>query len=272
MGERMNNRPLVSVLMAIYNCADTLEEAVNSIINQTYTNWELIMIDDCSSDDTYIRAVEIAKIDSRIKVYRNEKNLTLAPTLNRCLEKATGEYTARMDGDDVCDNCRFEKEVKILNENPQVAVVSCLMNMYDEKGIYGRVSYPEYPQKIDFANNSPICHAGCMMRKNILEELKGYDTSPKVERIEDYDLWIRLYDAGYSAYNIQEYLYSMRNDRKAISRKKYKFRITEYRLKMDMCKKFNLPIKCRLKAYKPLILGLFPSFMYAILQRHKYGD
>lgn len=266
----MKDTPLVSVLMAIYNCEETLEEAVNCIINQTYTNWELIMIDDCSSDGTYVKALEISKKDSRIKVYRNDKNLTLAPTLNKCIDKASGEFTARMDGDDVCDASRFEKEVRFLTQNPEYAVVSCLMNMYDENGIYGKVEYPEKPIKMDFANNSPICHAGCMMRKSILKELGGYDISPKVERIEDYDLWIRLYEAGYKAYNIQEYLYSMRNDRNAISRKKFKFRITEYKLKKDMCKKFNLSFKCKIKAYKPVVLGLMPSFMYSFLQRKKY--
>lgn len=266
----MNKTPLVSVLMAIYNCEDTLEEAVDCIINQTYTNWELIMIDDCSSDGTYQKASDIAKKDSRIKVYKNEKNLTLAPTLNRCIEKANGEYTARMDGDDVCDLTRFEKEVAVLNEHPEFAVVSCLMNMYDDGGIYAKVGFPEYPQKTDFANNSPICHAGCMMRKSVLNELGGYSNSPKVERIEDYDLWIRLYEAGYKAYNIQEYLYDMRNDRNATKRKKYKFRITEYRLKKDMCKKFKLPLKYRIHSYKPLVLGLVPSAVYKMLQTKRY--
>lgn len=266
----MENKPLVSVLMAIYNCQNTLEEAVNCIINQTYTNWELILFDDCSSDNTYQKAIEIAKSDNRIKVYKNEKNLTLAPTLNNCLKVAKGEYIARMDGDDVCDLTRFEKEVNLLNENPEYAVVSCLMNLYDENGIYGKVSYPEFPQKTDFANSSPICHAGCMMRKSVLEQLGGYSNSPKVERIEDYDLWIRLYEAGFKAYNIQECLYSMRDDRNAIKRKKFKFRVTEYHLKKDMCKKFDLPFSCRIKAYKPLILGLVPTSIYTTLHKLKH--
>lgn len=269
-GDIMNKTPLVSVLMAIYNCEDTLEEAVDCILNQTYENWELIMYEDCSSDNTYELAKKLAEKDGRIKVFKNEKNLTLAPTLNECLKKAQGEYTARMDGDDVCDSTRFEKEVDVLNNHKEFAVVSCLMNMYDDEGIYGKVGFPEKPQKTDFANNSPICHAGCMMRKAVLEELGGYSNSPTVERIEDYDLWIRLYEAGYKAYNIQEYLYSMRNDRNAIKRKKYKFRITEYRLKKDMCKKFGLPVKYRIQSYKPLILGLVPSSVYKMLQKKRY--
>ena len=91
----MQNKPLISVIMGIYNCADTLEEAINCIINQTYTNWELIMCDDCSNDDTYKVAQKIASKDTRIKVLKNEKNLTLAPTLNKCLEVVNGKYVAK---------------------------------------------------------------------------------------------------------------------------------------------------------------------------------
>ena len=76
--------PLISVLMGIYNCADTLEEAVQCIIKQTYTNWELILCDDCSTDRTLQIAETLAKRDKRIIVLKNKKNLTLAPTLNRC--------------------------------------------------------------------------------------------------------------------------------------------------------------------------------------------
>lgn len=260
-------QPLVSVLMAIYNCADTLDEAVQSIINQTYTNWELILCDDASSDNTYEKALELAKKDSRIRVLKNERNLTLAPTLNKCIENANGVYTARMDGDDICDPTRFQRQIDFLENHPEFAVVSCLMEMYDEEGVYGIANFVEYPEKIDFAETTQICHAACMMRKNVLDELGGYDVSPRTERIEDYDLWIRMYDAGYKGYNIQETLYSMRDDRNALKRKKFKFRLTEYRLRRDMCKKFNLPLKCRLKAFKPLLLGLIPSFIYARLHR-----
>jgi glycosyltransferase EpsE len=267
----MENKPLVSVLMAVYNCVDTLEEAVDCIINQTYTNWELIMFDDCSTDNTYKKALELSKKDNRIKVYRNDKNLTLAPTLNKCLDKAKGVYTARMDGDDVCDLNRFEKEVEFLNNHFEYAVVSSFMNLYDDNGIYGVVKYNEKPQKEDFAYSSPICHAGCMMRKEVLDKLEGYSNSSKVERIEDYDLWIRLYSAGYKAYNIQESLYSMRDDRNAIKRKKFKFRLTEYRLKRNMCKEFELPFKYKVMAFKPIILGMLPSFLYTALHKRKYN-
>lgn len=265
----MNNEPLVSVLMAIYNCADTLEEAVNCIINQTYSNWELILYDDCSSDNTYEKALELAKRDSRIVVYKNEKNLTLAPTLNNCLKKAKGVYTARMDGDDVCALDRFEKEVEFLDAHLEYAVVSCKMNLFDDKGVYRTIDYLEKPQARDFIYTSQICHAGCMMRREVLEELGGYDCSVEVVRIEDYDLWVRLYKAGYKAYNIQEALYSMRDDRNANKRRKFKFRINEYRLKKQIKKDFKLPFKYSIQVIKPIIIGLLPSFIFNKIHKNK---
>ena len=266
----MDNNPLVSVLMGIYNCADTLEEAVDCIVNQTYTNWELIMCDDCSTDNTYQVACEIAAKDNRIRVIRNEKNLTLAPTLNNCLAEARGEYCARMDGDDRCAVDRFEKEVNYLKCHPEIAVVSCNMALYDENGIYGEVKYPEYPQKEHFVQFSPICHAGSMSRTEVLRELNGYRTDKSVERIEDYDLWFRMYSMGYKAYGIQETLYSMREGRNAIKRKKLKYRVTEYNLRKKAFKEFNLPKKYCLDIIRPLIIGLTPSFVYSIIHRNKY--
>ena len=266
----MSDAPLISVLMGIYNCADTLEEAVDCIIDQTYSNWELIMCDDCSVDNTYKKAQEISKKDSRIKVIKNAYNMTLAPTLNNCLSVAKGKYCARMDGDDICDKDRFEKEIAVLENNTDYAVVSCGMRFYDENGVYGEIINPEFPCEADFVQRSPICHAGCLMRTDVLRKMGGYSNSKEVERIEDYDLWIRMYKQGYKAYNIQNCLYSMREDRAAIKRKKFKFRITEYRLRKRACKDFNLPLRYRVVAIKPIIIGLLPSFLYTFIHRSKY--
>jgi glycosyltransferase EpsE len=268
----MDKKPLVSVLMGIYNCADTLEEAVDCIVNQTYDNWELIMCDDCSSDNTNEVAERIAQKDNRIKVIKNEKNLTLAPTLNHCFEEAKGEYIARMDGDDICDNNRFEREVEVLNNHPEYAVVSCGMRFYDENGVYGEIINPERPKGEDFVRQSPICHAPCMMRADVLIAVGGYSNSKEVERIEDYDLWVRMYAEGYKAYNIQEPLYSMREGRDAIKRKRFKFRVTEYKLRKRVCKQFNLGWKDRIIAFRPILIGFMPPFVYSAVHRKKYKN
>ena len=104
----MENKPKISVIMGIYNCAETLDEAVNSILGQTETNWELIMCDDGSTDNTYVIAEKyVQQYPNKIVLIRNDKNRGLNYTLNRCLKKAKGKYIARMDGDDLSLSERF---------------------------------------------------------------------------------------------------------------------------------------------------------------------
>lgn len=259
--------PKVSVIMGIYNCADTLEEAVNCIINQTFSDWELIMCDDCSSDETYKVAQRIAEKDKRIIVLKNDKNLTLAPTLNKCAKEAKGKYLARMDGDDICSCDRFQKEVDILNNYSQYSLVSCQMELFDDNGVYRVVSHEDLPTPKDLIKCSQFCHAGCMMKKDAFDSVGGYSESMDYKRVEDYDLWARMYQAGYKGYNIQEPLYSMRDDRNAISRRTFQNRKNEIRVKKNIMKWFNLPAKNYLYVVIPMLKMITPTFVYKVLHK-----
>ena len=259
--------PTVSVVMGIYNCAKTLEEAVNCIINQTYTDWELIMCDDCSTDDTYAVAEGLAEKDSRIVLLKNEKNLTLAPTLNKCIDHAKGKYIARMDGDDLCTADRFEKEITVLENNPDIAVVGCNMDLFDENGTYRTVYYNENPTLANLVKTSQFCHASCMMRAEVIKELNGYDISEKCKRVEDYDLWVRLYAAGYKGYNIQESLYSMRDDRGAKKRRNFKNRLNESKVMKRAFKIAKMPFYKYPLVYVPIIKFFMPNFIYKIAHK-----
>ncbi len=131
--------PKISVIMGIYNCQDTLVEAIDCIVKQTEEDWEFIMCDDGSYDNTYAIALEYEKkYPKKIIVLRNESNLGLNATLNKCLSVAKGKYIARMDGDDRCAPNRFEIEVKVLDNNPDIAIVSSDMQFFDETG-YGDI-------------------------------------------------------------------------------------------------------------------------------------
>lgn len=265
----MEDRPLVSILMGIYNCAGTLEDAVACIKNQTYDNWELILCDDASADDTKQTAQKLVQEDKRIRLIGNKKNMGLAYSLNRCLELAAGEYVARMDGDDLCGPTRLEKEARVLQGHPEYAVVSTWMDIFDENGFYGERRYTPSPGVEDLLRHSPFCHAASMMRKDVLLQLNGYRTQKDALRVEDYDLWARLYQAGFRGYNIQEFLYSMRDDRNAIKRRKFRFRLNEYRIKKEICRSFHLPVKDRLLAFRPIIVGLTPEFIYTRLHKKR---
>lgn len=260
-------KPLISVLMGIYNCADTLEEAVQCIINQTYNNWELILCDDCSTDQTLEIAKQLAEKDKRIIVIKNERNLTLAPTLNHCLQIARGKYIARMDGDDLCAEDRFEKELSFLESHPEYALVSCQMNLFDNVGVYRTIVHSSNPQKEEWVKKSQFCHAGCMMRTKVLQELNGYSELSTRKRVEDYDLWIRMYAMGYRGYNLQEVLYDMRDDRNALHRRTYQNRINEVRVKYNACKSLKLGKKYYLWVISPILKWLVPSSFYKMMHK-----
>ena len=258
----------ISVIMGIYNCADTLSEAIDSIISQTYTDWELIMCDDGSTDNTYKIALKYKeKYRDKITLLKNDKNLGLNETLNKCLSVANGKFIARMDGDDICSPLRFEKEINILEIEHDVSIVSTDMEFFDESGVWGKISHPEYPTPKDFMYGSPFCHAPCMVRKEAFDAVKGYSVDKKLLRVEDYHLWLKMYKAGFKGKNIHTCLYSMRDDRNAYNRRKFKYRINEAYVKYLSVKELDLPAIGYVYALRPIIVGLLPKPIYKILHK-----
>ena len=259
----------ISVLMGIFNCADTLEQAVKSIQNQTYTNWELILCEDGSTDNTYEAARTLAEKDSRIVLLRNGKNLGLNATLNRCFSVATGEYIARMDGDDDCLPDRFEKQLAILENQPDIAIVSTDMILFDETGEWGRATIPEFPTPEQVVTGTAIHHAPVMLRKTAMEEVGGYTEHRRMLRVEDVNLWIKLYAAGYRCRNLPEPLYRMRNDQNALNRRKYRYRVNSVYVRLQGCRMLKLGIKSYLKAFRPMINGLVPARVRQLLRKRQ---
>ena len=249
----------ISVIMGIYNCAETLPQAVQSIMNQSYEKWQLIMCDDGSTDNTLQVAASLAKQDSRIKLLRNKKNRGLNYTLNHCLKYASGDYIARMDGDDESLPERFEKQLNYLETHPDYSIVSSSMILFDESGNWGQTKMPEYPHSGDLIKGTAICHAPVMMRKECMDKVAGYTIDRRMLRVEDVNLWIKMYAAGYRCYNIQEPLYRMRNDKKALSRRKYIYRINSTFVRIQGCKTLDLPAVYYLYAFKPMIIGMIPA-------------
>ena len=257
----------ISVLMGIYNCAATLVQAVASIQNQTYKNWELILCDDGSTDNTYEVAQALASSDGRITLLRNEKNLGLNITLNRCLAVANGEYIARMDGDDDCLPERFEKQVAFLENHPKFQIVSSSMILFDESGEWGQAVSREYPEPEDIIARTAFCHAAVLMKKACMDAVGGYTVDPRMIRVEDVNLWIKLYAAGYRGYNIQEPLYRMRNDQAALNRRKYKYRVNSTYVRLQGCKLMKLGPKSYIKSFTPMIVGLVPARLRQMIRK-----
>ena len=260
----MNYR--VTIISGIYNCADTLDESVGSILDQTYQEWKWVLCDDGSTDDTYQIAKKYADQYENIVLIQNDSNQGLNYTLNHCLQYADTEYVARMDGDDISLPDRLEKEVRFLDEHPEYAVVSTGMFYFDEKGTFMQRIPKEHPALHDFPKRTPFCHAPCMVRKEVLDAVEGYTISEKLLRVEDYHLWIKMYAKGFKGYNIQEALYMMRDDREAYHRRQFKYRVNEARVKMIAVKELGLPFTSNIYALRPLLVGLLPEGLYKKLR------
>jgi glycosyltransferase involved in cell wall biosynthesis len=199
--------PLISVVMSVYNGEKYLREAVDSIINQTFTDFEFIIINDGSTDDT--RAILESYTDDRI-VLLHQENIGLTKSLNKGLVLAKGKYFARQDADDISHPARFEKQVAYLEENPDCLVLGTWMDVIDEKGLkYNVFKYPVDFQEILEAMKTydPIGHGTIMARTNILLENNGYNE--KFYYAQDYDFWMRLSEVG-ELRNLPDELYSLR--------------------------------------------------------------
>lgn len=260
--------------MGIYNCEATLRDAVQSILEQTYTDWEMVMCDDGSSDYTYEIAEEYVKrYPERFVLLRNESNQGLNFTLNKCLSVAKGAYIARMDGDDISLPSRFEREVSFLDSHPEFAIVSTPMISFDEAGEWkrGKTSIPE-PQIRDFVFHPPFhCHAPCMIRREAYMAVGGYTVDKRLLRYEDCNLWYKLYSAGFRGYNLSEPLYMMRDDRNAYKRRTIESRLRAVYVQWTGFRMIHMPLKYYpylvVEFVKNLLIVLMPEKVYQKLHR-----
>ena len=209
----------VSVLMPVYNSSSFIKEAVESILNQTYTNFELLIYDDHSTDNT-IELVEGYK-DSRITLFRKDKNTGYTNSLIMGITKSTGKYIARMDSDDISDLKRFEKQVNFLEANPEYGIVGSQLKTIATDEASQVWSYPATDEDIRLHTiiDSPFAHPSVMIRKDVLDKHElSYDAS--FEPSEDYKLWVDLLKVTKGA-NINEVLvYYRLHKNQTISTKK----------------------------------------------------
>ena len=199
--------PLVSILMPIYNTAPYLREAMDSMLAQTFTDFELIVLNDCSPDN----AEEILDTydDSRIVRYKGEKNAGLSNVLNVGIEMAQGKYIARMDSDDISLPQRLQVQVDYLENHPEVDLVSVGMRLFGAKeGTWIRELNPE-KVKIEALFHSPVLHASSVWKKDAFEK-QGLRFRQEMVPAEDYDLWVRAMLKGLKLVNLPEVLYEYR--------------------------------------------------------------
>lgn len=199
--------PLVSILMPVFKTAPYLREALDSMLSQTFADFELIVLNDCSPDN----AEEILDTydDSRIVRYKGEQNAGLSNVLNVGIGMARGKYIARMDSDDISLPQRLQVQVDYLDKHPDVDFVSVGMRLFGAKeGIWIREINSE-KVKIEALFHSPLLHASSVWRKDAFEK-QGLRFRQEMVPAEDYDLWTRAMLKGLKLVNLPEVLYEYR--------------------------------------------------------------
>ena len=200
------NNPAISVIMTAYNTEKYIKEAIESILNQTFKDFEFIIVDDGSTDNTRLIIEEYAKKDRRIKILYNKKNLGIVKSLNKAIAIAKGKYIARMDSDDVSKLNRLEKQFVFMESNPKVGVCGTNFILINEKGkIIGWKSFPETNEKCKkaFFFCNPFAHNTVMLRKECFD-IFGYYNNDFLYA-EDLELWMR-FGQKYKLHNLQKYL------------------------------------------------------------------
>lgn len=186
--------PAISVLMPVYNCAEFLQDTMDSILCQSMSDFELIIVDDGSKDKTSEIVISRAQQDSRIIYLRQHKNKGVASSLNYGLRHVTTEFVARMDGEDIANKKRFEVQLQYLRENPEIGVVGTQTEFIDLNGEKTQQAKWIKPTKHNMIAwrllfDTPICHPSTMIRTFLLKASGGYDENyPN----EDMQLWTRL--------------------------------------------------------------------------------
>lgn len=197
--------PKVSILFPIYNVELYLREAIDSLLDQTFTDFELICLDDCSPDNS--AEILDSYSDPRIVRYRGEKNQGLANVLNVGMDMARGEYIARMDSDDISLPNRLQIQVNYLDSHPDIDLCSCAIQLFGgRQDVWVRDANPE-AVKFRALFHSPILHASSMWRRERFANLRFEQATVPAE---DYDLWTRALLNGLKMVNLPDVLYRYR--------------------------------------------------------------
>jgi len=194
------NHTLVSIILPTYNGSRFLKRSIDSVIAQTYSAWELLIMDDGSTDGSFNIITELQQTDSRIRYIKNDSNLGIQKTLNKGIKEARGVYIARIDDDDVwAETDKLEQQIDFLEENPEYVLVGTGVIQIDEQDqeIF-RYLLPETDTSIrrGLLAQNRFAHSSVVFRKDIVIDLDGYNESSEVRHVEDYDLWLRMGTKG----------------------------------------------------------------------------
>lgn len=262
----MNNADTISVIMACHNCEATLERALDSILEQTYSNWFMICCDDGSDDRSYDILLDYKRrYPDRFLILHNEENKHLPYSLNRCLEYVTTDLVARMDGDDQSLPERFEKQLRFLREHPECDLVGTGVRISNGSKIIGEIIRPPAPEKEELIRSLPFSHATIMTYKRVYDQLGGYSPDPSVLRVEDLELWFRFFAQGFCGRNLTDMLYMIVEDRAAIKKRTLRGRINGVKVCWRGYRMLGFRKWVYLLPLVSIVKGLLPIRLYQLL-------
>ncbi|MDD2766379.1 MAG: glycosyltransferase [Candidatus Moranbacteria bacterium] len=253
MSEHIYN-PILSVVVAVFNGERFLSEAIDSILSQTYDNFELLIINDGSTDDTEKIIQNYTEKDGRIVYIKNNVNLRQSRSWNRGIKIAKGQFIIRMDADDICLPDRFEKQYQYMLLHPNIGVLGSHYYIFSNNKEKKAKNAPFF-SIID--GRPPVHHPTCCIRKELFEKFGYYDS--RYDNAEDTELWYRFYSRGVEFSNLDDYLLLYRVHENNVSIKKQKKQVY-LQLKINLLAVFKYRIKFSLKGY----LRILEQFFYLI--------
>ncbi len=260
-------KPEVSVIMSVYDPAKPryFKDAVRSIIDQSFTDWEMIICDD-GSDKRFAGLFEtVAASDDRIRLIKNSSNRGLGYSLNKCIRYSSGDFLARMDADDVCHPERLKEQIRFLKSHEDADWCGTDAFLINDGGTWGVRHMPIAPEKKDFLEFSPFMHSSVIFKRRVFEENKGYR---HLKRAEDYELFMRLYSKGCKGYNIPKKLYGYREDENSYKRRTFSCALEECRVRKSGFKRLDMlsPGNYRY-VFKPVLMSMIPGKVQMFLKK-----
>jgi glycosyltransferase EpsE len=264
--------PLVSVIIGTFNGSKSIRRAVDSILNQTYKNLEVIVCDDASTDNTNQLLYALYGENERVKIINNKINSGLSISLNNCIECSIGEFIARMDDDDFSHPDRIEKQMDFLLSHPEYSIIGTSVNYFDEMGVWGTSKQTGERCKINIFEGHTFYHSSVVMRKRDLMTVGMYTADKLNQRGQDYDLWCKFYKAGFKGYNLPDILVDYYESKQSVKRRKFRFRLNNA-IKMHLWrKKLGLPLRYEYFSCVTFAKCFVPQELIRLLHRKRFGN
>ena len=252
--------PKISVIMSVRNGEADLPKSIDSILSQTFEDFEFIICNDGSTDGTEQVLEYYQQRDSRIVIIKNDQSKGLAYSLNKCIDSAKCDILARQDADDMSEPNRFEKQYSFVCEHPEYAIVgTSWYNVYSD-GRKVEVLVKTEPTALDQVKGGLYMHPSWMMRKEAINKVGRYTVNKYTIRSQDYHLVMKLLASGMKIYNMPDFLYDYTLDERTMMRSLNWERVKGLMwIRWDAYRRNHLPLWCYVYVFKPVVVNLIPK-------------